>query len=147
MKKLLFIGALVLIGVCSVYWYQIGIPQESGQENIHKITIEGHVLSVEFARTPQAQQRGLMYRAELAEDSGMLFLFTRAGQQTFWNKNTLIPLDIIWIHDDIVIGISQLPAISEGLTTVSSPTDANRVLEVNRGWAEQHHIQIGARIW
>ncbi len=119
----------------------------NGDIVIHEITLSGHKLNVEFMRTPTEQQRGLMYRRELDEDDGMLFLFTESGQKTFWNKNTYIPLDIIWLYEDQVVGISQLPAISEGLITVSSPSNTNRVLEVNRGWSERHGIQIGARMW
>lgn len=147
MKKIFFIGGSTLIIISFLYWYQGGIPHMDTKRGVHQITVDGHALNVEFARTPEEQQRGLMYRRELADDSGMLFLFTSAGQKTFWNKNTHISLDIIWLHNDTVIGMSQLPAISEGLVTVSSPTDTNRVLEVNRGWSDRHNVQIGARMW
>ncbi len=100
-------------------------------------------INVELARTPDEHARGLMYRKSMPEDSGMLFLFSESREQIFWNKNTLIPLDIIWVQDKQVVGLIQLPVIADGLKTVSSQKNVDAVLEVNLGWAERHGIKIG----
>lgn len=147
MKTLFLIGGCIILILAGTYWYQRQGRHIGSDIVMHQITLSGHTLNVELAHTPAEQQRGLMYRRELDEDSGMLFLFTKSEQKTFWNKNTYIPLDVIWLYEDQVVGISQLPAISEGLITVLSPSNTNHVLEVNRGWAERHDIQIGARMW
>lgn len=143
MKKIITLTALCVVVASIATWYWRG----TGDKVTHEIKLDGHSLTVEFARTPDEHTRGLMYRHELAENAGMLFLFTEAGQKTFWNKNTLIPLDVIWLYNDQVVGVGQLPAIDAGLTTIISPPNTNRVLEVNRGWAERHGVQIGARMW
>ncbi len=129
------------------YWYQQQTRRADDGADTHKMTFGSYALDVEFARTNAEHRRGLMHRYKLDEDSGMLFLFAESGQKIFWNKNTYIPLDVIWLYENQVIGISQLPAISEGLVTISSPPNTNRVLEVNRGWSARHGIQIGARMW
>lgn len=69
---------------------------------IHKIPqvcTDKVCFSVELARTTQEHEQGLMYRTELAPHEGMLFIFDSPGIYSFWMKNTLIPLDIIWLDD------------------------------------------------
>src|SRR5437879_10662025 len=63
-------------------------------------------VSLEVAATPAERERGLMYRTSLAEGRGMLFVFDADGNQSFWMKNTLIPLDLLFIaRDGTVVGI------------------------------------------
>ena len=146
-KKIFFVLMFAMMFASSAYLYQTGVMRGGEQKDTSKVIVDGHAVVVELAVTPQELEQGLMHRATLAKDSGMLFLFADSGKKIFWNKNTYIPLDIIWMHDDIVIGVSHLPAISDGLTKILSPDNVNRVLEVNHGWANQHSIQIGARVW
>lgn len=97
------------------------------------IAVQGKSYTVWVADTPEKQQRGLMYVTQLRPDQGMLFVFPDRTVRTFWNKNTLIPLDLIWMNDDVVVGASSLPAIKgEAITRVSSPEPVNQVLEVSR---------------
>ncbi len=60
----------------------------------------GAVYSVEIARTPEETAQGLMYRESLPPRHGMIFTFTDGGVHSFWMKNTMIPLDIVWIDAD-----------------------------------------------
>jgi uncharacterized membrane protein (UPF0127 family) len=64
---------------------------------------------------------------------GMIFTFPLATPQTFWNKNTLVDLDIYWMKGEMKVGQNQLPAITKsGLTTISSPMAVDRVVEIIR---------------
>jgi uncharacterized membrane protein (UPF0127 family) len=103
-------------------------------------------VSVELARSEEELTRGLMNRRQLAPESGMLFLFSQNEPRAFWMKNTLIPLDMLFIDDGgRVVGLIER---AEPLTT--SPRDpgvASRyVLEVNGGWAARHGVRPGDRV-
>jgi hypothetical protein len=101
---------------------------------------------VELARTEPEREKGLMFREKLAPDAGMLFLFERPSVQTFWMKNTLIPLDMIFIGSDhAVVGVV---ANAEPLTltarTVGEPSQY--VLEIGGGLAARVGIRAGDRV-
>jgi uncharacterized membrane protein (UPF0127 family) len=90
---------------------------------------------VELARTNEEHERGLMFRQHLDEDAGMLFLFDRAYQQTFWMKNTFIPLDMIFIRSDRrILGIVA-NAEPKTLDPRSVPGASQFVLEIAGGRA------------
>jgi uncharacterized protein len=103
-------------------------------------------VDVEVARTSAEQQQGLMFRQSLAPDAGMLFVFTVDGDHAFWMKNTLIPLDMIFIAADAsVVGVVES---AEPQTTVPRSVHApsRYVLEVNGGWSAAHQVKKGDRV-
>jgi uncharacterized protein len=98
---------------------------------------------VEVAVTPEQQERGLMYREHLATDSGMLFVAERPRHHTFWMKNTLIPLDMIFIGaDQKIVGIVQ-NAEPQTLTERSVDGLSKYVLEIGGGLSAQLGIHAG----
>jgi hypothetical protein len=102
-----------------------------------------HVVRVELARTPAEQARGLMGRRELAPDAGMLFIFDQTAVHAFWMRNTLLPLDMIFLSDDgRVVGVVAR-AVPGDLTPRSAGGPSRYVLEVNGGWAEAHGVGPG----
>jgi len=103
-------------------------------------------VTVEVVETPEARQRGLMYRKQLAPDAGMLFLFERSEHHAFWMHNTLIPLDMIFITPDWrILGIVE-NATPLTDTSRSVPGDSQYVLEVNAGFARRHGLQAGTSL-
>lgn len=98
---------------------------------------------VELALTREAQARGLMYRTELGEDEGMLFVFADESERTFWMSNTPIPLDIVYIRSDrsIVSIAANTTPYSEAKIPSRGP--AKYVLEVRGGWAARHGVKAG----
>lgn len=104
-----------------------------------------HAVSVEIAATVTQRQQGLMFRQELAEDAGMLFLFAEDVRIGFWMRNTYVPLDIAYIGaDGRVQEIRQAKPLDE---TVLTPTEPYRyVVEVNQGWFERHGLGVGATV-
>ena len=101
---------------------------------------------VELAVTPNERARGLMYREKLGADDGMLFLFDRTQRQSFWMKNTLIPLDMIFIDArGTIVGIVEN---AEPLTTESRSVNApsKYVLELNGGTCRKLGIREGALV-
>jgi hypothetical protein len=104
------------------------------------------VFRVELAIKPEEFQRGLMFRTELAQDAGMLFVAKFPQQHTFWMKNTLIPLDMIFIDDDgRIVGVVAR-AVPGDLSPRSAGGPSRYVLEVNGGWAEAHGVAPGDRV-
>mgnify|MGYP001579917310 CR=1 FL=1 len=109
------------------------------------VQIHGIDISVEIADTPQEREQGLMFRDELCERCGMLFIFEEEGKQIFWMKNTLIPLDIIFIDRNSAITdiVQAEPCAQDPCETYTPTSDSPYVLEVNKGFSEQHHLQKG----
>lgn len=100
-------------------------------------------VSVELATTPDARQLGLMYREQLAPGNGMLFIFPASAPQSFWMKNTKIPLDILFIDD--TGKIVRLHASTTPFSEQSLPSDApvRFVLEVPGGYCADNGIAEG----
>ncbi len=95
-----------------------------------KIKIKDRDFTLEIAQTPAQRSRGLMYRKSLCPDCGMLFIFGKPGTYPFWMKNTLLPLDIIWLDQNgVVVDIQPGEPQNTSLLTNSSP--AKYVLETN----------------
>lgn len=90
------------------------------------------VLNVEVRNDTAGRAEGLMYRKTMAEDDAMLFVWPDLAQRAMWMKNTLIPLDMLFLHDHRVVGMVEnaIPG-DEAILTVEAP--ANRVLEVKSG--------------
>ncbi len=105
-----------------------------------------HTVSVEIARSDPDRAKGLMYRRELAADAGMLFLFEETAAHPFWMKNTLIPLDMIFIGEDGRVAGIVARAVPGDLSPRSAGGPSRYVLEVNGGWAEAHGVGAGDRV-
>jgi len=103
-------------------------------------------VQVEVVSTPVARAQGLMYRRQLAPDAGMLFVFPADGVQHFWMKNTLIPLDMLFIdRDHRVVGIVA-NAVPLSTQPVGPDKPCRYVLEVNGGFAAQHGVAEGSAV-
>jgi uncharacterized membrane protein (UPF0127 family) len=112
----------------------------------HKVCIRGSCFSVEIADTPDEREAGLMYRETLGEDRGMLFIFEQDGKHAFWMKNTLIPLDMIWIDKGTrIVHIERdvKPCSDDPCPSYSSPEEALYVLEINAGISEELGFEVG----
>ena len=99
--------------------------------------------TVEFAETQEEQAKGLMFREELANDKGMLFIFPEPRETSFWMKNTLIPLDMIFIDADHKISFIHHKAQPHDETPVFSHGHVIGVLEIPGGQANSQNIKIG----
>ena len=102
--------------------------------------------NVDIADTPELTSYGLMNREYMPEDNGMLFVFPYPDKRSFWMKNTIISLDIIFISGD-----GKIVQISENTTPFSTESivclkPAQYVLEVNAGIAEKFNIEIGDEV-
>ncbi len=112
-------------------------------------TINGKKISVEVADEPAERETGLMYRKSLPEDAGMLFIFEDEAEYAFWMKNTLIPLDMVFIAADssIVDIIEAEPCKSDPCAAYKPSGKAKYVLEVNKGYSLNNGIKKGDKVY
>jgi len=102
-------------------------------------------LLAEVADSDSERERGLMFRKELADGSGMLFVFASDQRLAFWMKNTQLPLSIAWIESDGTIGgIQDMTPFS--LAPVESTRFVRFALEVPQGWFARSGVQVGDRV-
>lgn len=105
-----------------------------------------HRFSVELAVKPAQRAQGLMFRKRLAPEAGMLFLYPAAQRISMWMKNTLIPLDMLFIgNDGRIVGVAER-AVPGSMATISSEQPARAVLELNGGTAARLQIKPGDRV-
>ena len=106
----------------------------------------GYVLHVEVVADAEMRAQGLMFRDHLKPDSGMIFFFPGDDLYSFWMKNTLIPLDMIWIDaNKKIVGIRENvpPCKIENCPSYDAGVDARYVLEVAGGEAAKHGFKVG----
>lgn len=104
------------------------------------------VVEVEVVSTPAQIERGLMFREHLPPDQGMLFLMKEERNWPFWMRNTLIPLDMMFIAGDMTIAgiVENAEPRTDTLREVGRPS--RFVLEVNGGFCAAHKIAAGAKV-
>ena len=120
---------------------------QSGPQSLPtiRLSIGIRYINAELAQTEEQREIGLMFRQALGTNDGMIFVFDRPGQQCFWMKNTLIPLDAAFIDDDgVVINIEQMAP--QTLDNHCSEKPARYVLEMNDGWFAKRGIRPGQKI-
>ena len=104
-------------------------------------------LNVELATTPIQQQKGLMFREEMADDTGMIFIFDTPREIGFWMKNTLIPLDMIFIAPTSgIIHKIHRNAVPHDLRSIPSNGITKAVLEINGGLSDKLGITEGSKV-
>jgi uncharacterized protein len=132
--------------VSAFFWlFVLTVSACDAQPNVTIITKDGRQVGfqVEVADTPGKREMGLMYRTDLADDRGMIFLFPNESQQSFWMKNTPLTLDMIFIgRDRKVVGIvEQATPFSLEPRTVEGKSQF--VLEINGGLSKRHGFKAG----
>jgi uncharacterized protein len=103
-------------------------------------------LATELALTSEQEHTGMMFRTNLAENAGMLFVFTRPWQASFWMKNCPLPLSAAFINaEGNIVEINDLQP-QDTNSVVAASDDVQYVLEVNQGWFLRHHIAPGTYV-
>lgn len=142
-----FIQIFLLLALLPVSGFaQSGEMFETSRLTVETARGQSFDFDVELALTPGQQAQGLMHREEMAADAGMLFVFPRPRPASFWMKNTILPLDIIFIGPDgAILNIAKrtTPMSTE---SVPSDGDAKAVLELNAGVTDLLNIRPGDRV-
>jgi uncharacterized protein len=136
--------AIALIGALSIMTTELSACAQGPRiQIVGPDGVQRAVVSVEIADTAATREYGLMYRRQMDEDAGMIFVFDSPKHQTFWMKNTIIPLDMIFADGagKIVGVVRRAEPFSEAIDAVDG--DSQYVLEVNGGYCERHGITAG----
>lgn len=104
-----------------------------------------HRLLAEVALTPSQRSRGLMWRKEMPENVGMLFILDPQPKQCFWMRNTYIPLTLAFLDDQFrILQLNDMQPLSEEMHCANTP--AHFALEVNQGWFSRQGITVGDQL-
>lgn len=152
MRTLVLVSLFALVACSSPAGSSPSAPAEAAEpggarQEAPRVLIEAgggeHVFRVEIADTDQTRARGLMFRDQLDENAGMLFLFDRMARQSFWMKNTRIPLDMLFIdeHGEIVGIVENAEPFTLSSRGVSR--SSRYVLELNGGTCRRLGIRAG----
>jgi uncharacterized membrane protein (UPF0127 family) len=123
-------------------------PPVSHEQNVVKVVTRNgdRAFTAEIADTPSQRARGLMFRTQLSERHGMLFDFGRDQEIRMWMKNTLIPLDMIFIQSDGRIRRIEQNTEPGSLRPIASDGSARAVLEVRAGTSKKYGLAPGDRV-
>jgi uncharacterized membrane protein (UPF0127 family) len=117
---------------------QLDLPRVELSAGMHKI-------EAQVARTPIETANGLMWRRQMPQHEGMLFVFPQAFQQCFWMKNTLLPLSAAFIDDDgTIVNIADMQP--QSLESHCAQRPVRYVLEMNQGWFAKRGIKAGMKL-
>jgi hypothetical protein len=126
------------------------VPQPAAAEPASgpRITLpSGAVYRLELALTPEDQAQGLMYRESLPPRAGMLFVFDAPAPHHFWMKNTMIPLDMIWMDEGgkvVFVSADTPPCKADPCPTYGPDSPAKQVLEIAGGKALEEKVGVGS---
>lgn len=149
-KILIFISITLLSASCGT---QQTIKLAGDANYNRELFVGSKKIFVAVADTNSKREQGLSGTKNLAEDTGMIFIFNSETRPAFWMKDMNYNLDLIWINKNKIIGITAdvpAPTCNLSLETCNSnlplyypPSLVDQVLEVNAGWAKKNDIKIG----
>ena len=142
-----FLMAIAILAVIYAY----NKLEKSGEWSRSETSIAGNKLHIYLADTEAKREEGLSSFKGLSDQEGMLFLFDQAGNYQFWMKGMSMPIDIIWINNNKVIGITpdipvQTGAADNELKKYAPPSEVDKVLEVRAGWTKKYGIEAGNNV-
>lgn len=147
--KMIYQIILVILVIFSIFYLFFRsdiILSPSTQQNLeNKVCFGENCFFVELAKNKLEIEKGLMNRDKLAGNEGMLFIFPKEKVYSFWMKNTLIPLDIIWIDKNkkvVFIKENAQPCKSLICPSINPLVKAGYVLEINGGLAKKNGIKL-----
>lgn len=114
-----------------------------------RVEIDGRVFEVDIADDTEERQQGLMFVEEMKDNKGMIFVYDKPRNLAFWMKNTLIPLDIIYIGENyrvVSIAKNAQPCENDPCKSYSSNVEAQYVLEINGGLSDEYGIEVGDKV-
>jgi len=150
LHRLYFLGVAVLGVLQTAVHGQAPVPAFRKDAELVFVSAKGVTLAridVEIAERATDRMRGLMFREQMDESQGMLFVFPVEEPLSFWMKDTPLPLDIIFLGADRTIVTIRENTVPFSETSVPSDRPAQYVVEVNAGFAARHRLAPGDRVF
>ncbi len=125
----------------------VALAQDAPQMNLERVKLASgmHRIDAQVASTPEQRQTGLMFRNDMPQHEGMIFVFDQPGKQCFWMKNTPLPLSAAFIADDgTIVNIEDMKPLV--LDPHCSAKPVRYVLEMNKGWFAKKGIKAGSKL-
>jgi uncharacterized membrane protein (UPF0127 family) len=125
------------------------VTNQTPSQKTTSIELADQTITAEVADNSATRAKGLMNRDHLDENAGMWFVFDSEGYPSFWMKNTLIPLDMVWVNSayEIVHIEENVQPCGEGPCLSYKPSAKSKyVLELNAGWVEKHGVSLGQTV-
>ena len=120
-----------------------GMPQTQLQRTT--LNAGMHLIQVQLAQNFEQRQIGLMWRKEMPQNEGMLFVFEQPAMQCFWMRNTLLPLTAAFVSDDgSIVNLADMKPMNDDSHCSTKPV--RFVLEMNQGWFAKRNIQAGFKL-
>jgi uncharacterized membrane protein (UPF0127 family) len=123
------------------------VAAQEPQTNLPRVKLGAgmHQIEAQVARTPGERATGLMFRKEMPQHEGMLFVFEQPSMQCFWMKNTLLPLSIAFVADDgTVVNVDEMKPQTTDSHCSKEPV--RYVLEMNKGWFAKKGVKAGSTL-
>lgn len=121
--------------------------QETPQTELPRVSLTAGMyrIDAQVAQTPQSREIGLMFRREMPQQEGMLFVFSAPSVQCFWMKNTLLPLTAAFVADDGTI-VNMVDMAPQTTDSHCSAKPVRFVLEMNQGWFAHKGLKAGSKL-
>ena len=123
------------------------LAQDEPQLKLQRTTLSAgmYQINAQLALTPEQRQTGLMFRKEMPQSEGMLFVFDQVAQQCFWMRNTLLPLTAAFLADDgTIVNLADMKPQTTDSHCSAQPV--RYVLEMNQGWFAKKGLKAGSRL-
>jgi uncharacterized membrane protein (UPF0127 family) len=144
LSRLRFVRLALLLSALGL---QTTVQAQAPQMNLQRTQLSAgmHLLDVQLALTPEQRQIGLMWRKEMPQHEGMLFVFEQPASQCFWMRNTLLPLTAAFVDDDgTIVNLADMKPQNDD--THCSLKPVRFVLEMNQGWFAKRSIKAGYKL-
>ena len=152
-KSWFFSFGMAVVGLGALLWVFDGSGGDESrppfeQSSFSIINAKGARFSfeAEVARSKKEQAYGLMFMRSMPDNKGMIFTFSPPGEAIFWMKNTLIPLDILFVRPDGTIGRIAASAQPQDMTPIRSQQPISAVIEINGGLAKKYGLETGDKV-
>ncbi len=139
-----FVGVLIF---ALSFFAQPATAQDAPQMNLQRVKLSAgmHIIDAQVATRPEQRQTGLMFRKEMPQQEGMIFVFEHPTQQCFWMKNTVLPLTAAFVADDgTIVNLADMKPQTTDAHCSEKPV--RYVLEMNQGWFSKRGIKAGMKL-